>query len=86
MPLPEDVHAGLDRRLAPVDVARMVHAAWRPHAGPVRRALERDRYQGREVHGATGVDRTVLERLAGRTSRIGPPAAGGGGPRPTIPS
>ena len=136
----------------PVGDRDRVHAAWRVHAGLVRRALERGLYQGwdlhpaqlvtryattyaffraalpaaaarlaaylervdggvldepataralatvvlrgldcgalddDEVHAATGVDRTVLERIAGRTPRTGLPATGPGGPRPTIPS
>ncbi|MGY1683831.1 DUF6986 family protein [Geodermatophilus sp. SYSU D01176] len=129
-----------------------VHAAWRVHAGLVRRALERGLYQGWDLHpaqlvtryaatyaffraalpaaaarlgaylervdggvldepatagalatvvlrgldcgalddpevqSATGVDRTALERIAGRSARIAPPATGRGDPRPTIPS
>jgi citrate lyase beta subunit len=136
----------------PVGDRDRVHAAWRLHAGLVRRALERGLYQGWDLHPAqlvtryaatyaffraarpaaaarltaylervdggvldepataralatvvlrgldcgaldddevrtaTGVDRTVLEGLAGRTPRVGLPATGSGGARPTIPS
>jgi citrate lyase beta subunit len=136
----------------PVGGRDSVHAAWRLHAGLVRRALERGLYQGWDLHpaqlvtryaatyaffraalpaaaarlaaylervdggvldepataralatvvlrgldcgavddpdvrAATGVDRAVLERLAGRSARIDPPVTGRGGPRPTIPS
>jgi citrate lyase beta subunit len=136
----------------PVGDRGQVHAAWRLHAGLVRRALERGLYQGWDLHPAqlvtrytatyafyraalpaaaarlaaylervdggvldepataralatvvlrgldcgalddaevrtvTGVERPVLERLAGRAARITLPATGGGGRRPTIPS
>ena len=134
----------------PVGDRGQVHAAWRLHAGLVRRALERGLYQGWDLHpaqlvprytatyaffraalpaaaarlaayadrvdggvldepataralatvvlrgldcgavddaevrAATGVDRAVLDRLAGRTARVAPAAAGRGDPRPTI--
>jgi hypothetical protein len=41
----------------PVGAATQVHAAWRLHAGLVRRALERGLYQGWDLHPAQLVSR-----------------------------
>ena len=116
MPLPEDLYAELDRRLAPVDAARAATYAFYRAALPaaaarlaaylervdggvldepataralatvVLRGLDCGALDDAEVRTVTGVERPVLERLAGRAARITLPATGSGGRRPTIPS
>ena len=62
MPLPEDVYAELDRRLAPVDAVRAA-------------AFPGERTTRQPVHTCYVPPDAV---------RIGTPATGSGGPRPTI--
>ncbi|WP_448610918.1 DUF6986 family protein [Geodermatophilus sp. URMC 60] len=61
-------------------------ATARALATVVLRGLDCGALDDAEVRAATGVDRADLARLAGRSTRIDPPATGGGGLRPTIPS
>ena len=87
MPLPEDLHAELDRRLAPVDAARAAFPGDRTTRQPVHTCygLDCGALDDAGVRTVTGVEHTVLARLAGRAARMDPPATGSGGRRPTIP-
>ena len=61
-------------------------ATARALATVVLRGLDCGALDDDEVRTATGVERTVLARLAGRTPSVGLPATGSDGSRPTIPS
>jgi citrate lyase beta subunit len=61
-------------------------ATARALATVVLRGLDCRAVDDAEVRAAAGVDRAVLDRLAGRTPLVPPSATGRGDPRPTIPS
>ena len=61
-------------------------ATARALATVVLRGLDCGAVDDAEVRAAAGVDRAVLDRLAGRTPLVPPSATGRGDPRPTIPS
>ena len=61
-------------------------ATARALATVVLRGLDCGALDDAQVRTITGVERPVLERLAGRAARTTLPATGGGGRRPTIPS